>query len=154
MKYLPNFNPNCNNSLEWAADIEKQVESEILKISLNLSECKPIEKQSKLEIMQSQFEKEQVKLKRLYVLYSDGNDTVLEMIKSTEKSISEMKVKITEEEKNERNSQKKEVVYENIKKLADVWAHIDKKEKNNILKSIISRIVIVNGDVEIQLKNF
>lgn len=41
-----------------------------------------------------------------------------------------------------------------IKKLADVWAHIDKKEKNNILKSIISRIVIVNGDVEIQLKNF
>lgn len=104
--------------------------------------------------MQSQFEKEHVKLKRLYVLYSDGNDTVLEMIKNTEKSISEMKVKITEEEKNERNSQKKEVVYENIKKLADVWAHIDKKEKNNILKSIISRIVIVNGDVEIQLKNF
>ncbi len=154
MKYLPNFNPNCNNSLEWAADIEKQVESEILKISLNLSECKPIEKQSKLEIMQSQFEKEQVKLKRLYVLYSDGNDTVLEMIKNTEKSISDMKEKITEEEKNERNSQKKEVVYENIKKLADVWAHIDKKEKNNILKSIISRIVIVNGDVEIQLKNF
>lgn len=154
MKYLPNFNPDCNNSLEWAADIEKQVESEILKISLNLSECKPIEKQSKLEIMQSQFEKEQVKLKRLYVLYSDGNDTVLEMIKNTEKIIFEMKVKITEEEKNERNSQKKEVVYESIKKLADVWAHIDKKEKNNILKSIISRIVIVNGDVEIQLKNF
>ena len=95
-----------------------------------------------------------MKLKRLYVLYSDGNDTVLEMIKNTEKIIFEMKVKITEEEKNERNSQKKEVVYESIKKLADVWAHIDKKEKNNILKSIISRIVIVNGDVEIQLKNF
>lgn len=45
-----------------------------------------------------------------------------------------MKVKITEEEKNERNSQKKEVVYENIKKLADVWAHIDKKEKKQYIK--------------------
>ena len=43
MSYLPNYNPNCNNSLEWAEDIEKQVEDEILKISLNLSSHKPKE---------------------------------------------------------------------------------------------------------------
>lgn len=54
----------------------------------------------------------------------------------------------------QRNKQKKEFVYENIKKIADVWNNIDKKQKNMILKSIISKIVIVNGDIEIQLKNF
>lgn len=68
MSYLPNYNANCDNSLEWADDIEKQVEKEILKISLNLSSYKPKEKATKLEIMQSQLDKEQTKLKD-YTIY-------------------------------------------------------------------------------------
>lgn len=154
LDYLPNHNPNCNNSLEWADDIEKQVEEQILKISLDLSSYKPKEKETKLQIMQSQLDKEKVKLKRLYGLYAEGNDTVLEMIRDCEKSISGLKEKIGIESKNSVNTQKKEFVYENIKKIADVWDNIDKKQKNMILKSIISKIVIVNGDIEIQLKNF
>ena len=154
LNYLPNHNPNCNNSLEWAGEIEKQVEEQILKISLNLSSYKPKEKETKLQIMQSQLDKEKTKLKRLYVLYADGNDTVLEMIRDCEKSISGLKEKIGIENKNSVNTQKKEFVYENIKKIADVWDNIDKKQKNMILKSIISKIVIVNGDIEIQLRSF
>lgn len=152
--YLPNHNEYCNNSIEWADDIEKQVEEHILKISLDLSSYKPKEKETKLQIMQSQLDKEKTKLKRLYSLYADGNDTVLEMISDCEKSISELKGKIEIESKNSVNTQKKEFVYENIKKIADVWEGIDKKQKNMILKSIISKIVIVNRDIEIQLKNF
>ena len=76
------------------------------------------------------------------------------MIRDCEKSISELKEKIGIESKNSINTQKKEFVYESIKKIADVWDNIDKKQKNMILKSIISKIVIVNGDIEIQLKNF
>ena len=154
MSYLPNYNANCDNSLEWADDIEKQVEKEILKISLNLSSYKPKEKATKLEIMQSQLDKEQTKLKRLYSLYADGNDTVLEMIKESESLIKTMKANVLSESKNTANTQKKEFVYENIKKLADVWDNIDKKKKNMILKTIIDKIVIVNGNIEIQLKNF
>ena len=104
--------------------------------------------------MQSQLEKEQIKLKRLYNLYADGNDTVLEMIKELEAQIKEMKANIAAESKNAINTQKKEFVYENIKKLADIWDKVDKKQKNLILKTIIDKIVIVNGNIEIQLKNF
>lgn len=154
LDYLPNYNPNCNNSLEWADEIESQVEEQILKISLDLSSYKPKEKETKLQIMQSQLDKENTKLKRLYVLYADGNDTVLEMIRDCEKSISGLKEKIGIESKNSVNTQKREFVYENIKKIADVWNNIDKKQKNMILKSIISKIIIVNGDIEIQLKSF
>lgn len=154
MSYLPNYNASCNNSLEWADDIEKQVEEEVLKISLNLSSYKPKEKATKLEIMQSQLDKEQTKLKRLYSLYADGNDTVLEMIKESEALIKTMKANVLLESKNTADTQKKEFVYENIKKLADVWDNIDKKKKNMILKTIIDKIVIVNGNIEIQLKNF
>lgn len=152
--YLPNYNHDCNNSAEWAVDIERQVEEQILKISLDLSSYKPKEKETKLQIMQSQIEKEKNKLKRLYGLYAEGNDTVLEMIRDCETSIYELKEKISIESKNSVNTQKKEFVYENIKKIADVWGNIDKKQKNMILKSIISKIVVVNGDIEIQLKNF
>ena len=152
--YLPNHNADCDNSIEWADEIESQVEEQILKISLDLSSYKPKEKETKLQIMQSQLDKEKIKLKRLYGLYAEGNDTVLEMIRCCEKSISELKGKIEIESKSSVNTQKKEFVYESIKKIADVWENIDKKQKNMILKSIISKIVIVNRDIEIQLKNF
>lgn len=154
MSYLPNYSADCNNTLEWAADIERQVEDQILKISLDLSSYKPKEKATKLEIMQSQLDKEKTKLKRLYELYADGNDTVLEMIRSSEKELSDLEGRIKSEVKNSGNAQKKEFVYENIKKLADVWDRIDKKQKNMILKTIIDKIVVVNGNVEIQLKKF
>ena len=102
----------------------------------------------------SQLDKEQIQLKRLYNLYADGNDTVLEMIKESESLVKTMKANVLSESKSIANMQKKEFVYENIKKLADVWDNIDKKKKNMIFKTIIDKIVIVNGNIEIQLKNF
>ena len=91
MSYLPNYDANCNNSLEWATDIEKQVEEEIMKISLNLSSEKPISKQSKIEILQSQIKKEENRRKRLFNLYADGNDDVLDMIKQSDDTINSLK---------------------------------------------------------------
>lgn len=154
LSYLPNFDSGCNNKNVWADEIEQMVEEQILKISLDLSSYKPRAKETKLQIMQSQLDKEQAKLKRLYNLYAEGNDTVLDIIKDCEKNISEMKSSINAESKNSVNTQKKEFVYENVKKIADVWDNIDNKQKNSILKSIISKIIIVNENIEIQLKNF
>lgn len=154
MSYIPNYNENCDNEKTWADIVEKEVEDKILDISLNLANYKPVEKESKLEIMQSQLSKEEKKLKRMYTLYAEGNDTVLEMIRDIESNIEEMKDSIREEEKVEEKSNKKEYVYEKIKKLADVWGTIDKQSKNLLLKSIIEKVVLVNGKVEICIRNF
>lgn len=152
--YLPNYNKDCDNSIEWAANIEKQVEAEIMKISLNLSSQKPVAKQSKIEIIQSQIKKEENRRKRLFNLYADGNDDVLDMIKQSDDTISSLKEQLETELSSKEANKKKSVAYENIKKIADVWDNIDKRNKNMILKSIIDKIIIVNGDIEIQLKNF
>ncbi len=154
MSYLPNYNANCDNSLEWAADIEKQVEEEIMKISLNLSSEKPVAKQSKIEILQSQIKKEENRRKRFFNLYADGNDDALASIKETNNTIKNLKEQLENEISNANINKKKSVTYKNIKKIADVWDSIDKRDKNTILKSIIDKIVIVNGNIEIQLKNF
>lgn len=153
LHYLPNHNPNCNNTLEWASDIEKAVEDEILLISANISDYKPRVKESKLEILQGQLEKEQTKRKRLYNLYAEGNDDVIGMIKEIEKVIEDIRKQIKEESAIETNKTRQNV-FKNIKNLADIWEDIDKKQKNMLLKSIIEKIVISNGNIEIKLKDF
>ena len=63
-------------------------------------------------------------------------------------------VGLTEEEKKEANKPDKSFVYDNIKKIADVWDNIDKTQKNKILRIIIDKVVIVNDDVKIFLRDF
>ena len=87
----------------------------------------------------------------MYGVYAEGNDTVVEVIGDLEKESDAIKAKIQEEEKSETKTEKK-IRYEEIKKIADVWQNIDKKNKNLVLKSIIDKVVIVNGDIEIRLK--
>lgn len=153
LKHLPNYNENCTNGHMWADEIESQVEAEILKISVNIS--KPTQKKElKSKIIEINLQKEQDKLKRLYELYAEGNDTVLEMIKEKESRIVELKNELKKEYAQEIKTPSQDFVYENIKRLADVWEHIDKPNKNKILKSVISRINIVNTNIEIILNDF
>lgn len=57
MSYIPNYDENCDNSIEWSDEIEEQVEKEIIRISLDLSSYKPKEKETKLDIMRFQLKK-------------------------------------------------------------------------------------------------
>ena len=68
-------------------------------------------------------------------------------------AIEELKQDIVKESAIETDNVRKKV-FENIKNLADIWADIDKKQKNMLLKSIIEKIVISNGNIEIRLKDF
>ena len=78
---------------------------------------------------------------------------VLDMIRNEEEEVQRMEDNVRECEKSQ-NPTRETIAYKNVKRLADVWDQIDKPEKNKILKSIIDKVVIVNGDVEIQLQRF
>ena len=150
--YIPNWNPNCRNSVSRAEDIEKAVEEQILQISLNLKFddlSNPVEK---IDIISDEIETTKNKLKRLYSIYADGNDTVVEMITELEDKVKSLKQQISQEQNTEENQTKKMQKYESIKKVADVWEHIDNKNKNKILKSIIDKITIVNDEITITLR--
>lgn len=154
MSKLPNYNPNCNNTLEWAVDIEKQVEDKILEISLNIDSISKEKKVDILEVLNGKLESVNNKLKRMYNLYAEGNDTIIEAIQELEKQKSEIKEDIEEElKKNIAKTNRAETIKE-IKKIADVWERIDKKGKNLVLKSIIDKIMVDKGNIEIRLKNF
>lgn len=153
-RHLPNWNPNCNNSAVWAEDVEKAVESQILSISLNLSSSPQQESQKKSAIVERSIEQEKARVKRLYEIYSEGNDTVIEIIKEKEEHIRSLKAQLEKEYALENRAPSKNLVYEKIKTLADVWDALSKQEENGILKIIIEKIVIVNGKVDIYLRDF
>lgn len=154
LDYLPNFDHNCNNTLEWATDIERQVEEKIVEISLNIDSIAAEKEVDMLTILNQQLESVNSKLKRMYILYAEGNDTIVETISELESQKRDIRENIEKEERKKKNSHKKEETVKEIKKIADVWEHIDNEKKNKILKSIVEKIVIVNGDIEILLKNF
>lgn len=154
MSKLPNYNPNCDNTLEWAVDIEKQVEDKILEISLNIDNISKEKKVDIMEVLNGKLESVNNKLKRMYNLYAEGNDTIIETIQELEKQKSEIKEDMEEElKKNIAKTNRAETIKE-IKKIADVWERIDKKGKNLVLKSIIDKIMVHKGNIEIRLKNF
>ena len=155
LKRLPRYNPNCDNDLFFARDIEKEVEKQILEISLNLN-IKDLDNQneSKSQILEKQLETLKTKLKRLYVLYSEGNDTVLDLIEELKEEENELKSEIEKLKETENNIPELKKKYDEIKKIADVWDHINNQNKNNILKSIIDKIIIYKDYIEIKLKNF
>ena len=107
-----------------------------------------------MEVLNGKLESVNNKLKRMYNLYAEGNDTIIETIQELEKQKSEIKEDIEEElKKNIAKTNRAETVKE-IKKIADVWERIDKKGKNLVLKSIIDKIMVDKGNIEIRLKNF
>lgn len=152
--YIPNYNPDCKNLLYWSEDIDKQVEEKIKQISLNFKMDYLKEKEDVVTILEKQLESVKTKLKRLYGIYADGNDTVVEMITELEEESKCIKNKILEESSKGQTDSEKKLRYEEVKKIADVWEHIDKKTKNKLLKSIVEKVVIVNNDIEIHLKSY
>ena len=111
-------------------------------------------KEDKVCVLEKQLENVKSKLKRLYGIYADGNDTVVEMITDYEKEIERIKQGIIEEQEKKGNTKDKIIQYENIKKIADIWENVSNQDKNMILKSIVEKITIVNGDIAIYLKDF
>ena len=154
LKHLPNHNPKCDNTLSWADEIEKQVEEKILEISLSMSLNDLDKKDGKAEIYRERLEKLKAKVKRLYMMYADGNDTVVEMITELEEEIKKVKKDLEKEENKNPGKEDKKTYLDKIKKVADIWNDVDNKTKNNVLKSIIEKIIIINGNIEINLKEF
>lgn len=152
--YLPNYNPDCDNSAEWADEIEYEVEKAITQIALNVDGLRKQKEESLVDILEKQLESCNTKLKRLYGIYAEGNDTIIDTIRELEEQKKELKEKLCKEFEQSTNKNKQEETITNIKKIADIWEGADKKQKNTILKSIIDKILIVNGNIEIQLKNF
>lgn len=135
---------NCDNVKPIAKNIEKEVEYYFKQFIINIENEKKIKKNN-VDIINDALLRNKSKLKRLYHLYGENqNSNLLEVISEQEQTIKDLETQLQEEKANNHSKN-----IDNIKKIADVWNDLSIKEKNKILKQCVEKIVINGDDISI-----
>lgn len=143
----------CSNSVLVAKNVESEVEDYFKLFAINLEESgkNTIDKVTSIE---KAIKSANAKIKKMYEMYFDRqSDNLLEMISEEENKLKGLKNEL-EAEKNSAKSQLSADKINQIKRIADIWENIDRREKNKILKECVEKVVLTNGDIEIFFRTF
>lgn len=143
--------PNCDNEKAWAEDVEYIVVDAILKRSMKArteSEQQSPEK-SALDVLNGQLVSHKRKLSRLYGLYSDGDDTLLEEITRQKDAIDRVEREI--EREREAGSIAKEIAKkrERIKDVKELWPLLSGADRRKLVLLFVDRVTVTNSSVDI-----
>ncbi len=143
--------PNCDNDKVWAKDVEHAVISNLLRLSLRIRAEKPREKSADaLSLLAGQLEACQKRLKRLYTLYSDADDDALKSAIDEQKAHREQLLRqIADERARGAVSERLRRTRQTIERLADIWDDLSQKERQNILRRCVEKVVVTHGNVEV-----
>ena len=135
-------NPLCKAERVWADEVEAEVIRDLYSMSMINTEIKEEKRKSEVPRLER-------KLKRLYELWSDGDEALIKVIEDTRKKLitakkEEETFRLEESRRAERSAVSREI--SNIK---DVWKRLETREKRALLRSIIDRIVISSGKINI-----
>ncbi len=137
--------PLCKSENVWADEAEDAVLRDIFSMSL---EENTDEKEIKKE-KTSKVNRLEKKLVRLYDLWSEGDGALMKVIDDTKKKLESAK----KEEKALLEREKKKSRLEDSKKkitgVSDLWDTLDMREKRAIIRSVVERIVISSGKINI-----
>jgi len=147
--------PNCDNLKTWASELEDVVISDLFAFSFkhnkNKKDVSP--KESVLEVLHRQYDEIAKKIKRLYHLYSESeDDLLLETIDENRKKLGDMQKQIDLEQ--DRNLQTNRIIQiqNQLSSLKEAWQHMSQKEKKNIIKTCIDKIIITDTNIGIFYK--
>lgn len=135
--------PNCSAERVWADEVESEVISDIFSLGIEKEES---EKRT-VEVRES--EKLERKLKRLYELWSEGNDTLIGVIKDCEERLARARKKEEKQKEKEKEEEKRQEAIGQIKGIKDLWDGLDMREKRAIVRSVVDKVVIFDGKINI-----
>lgn len=147
--------PNCDNGKPWADELEEVVLHDLFHMaqkdidSMDGADAS----MTPLELFQSQYDALEKKLKRLYHLYAtDGNDVLLSAIDELRESMDVLRTKIQIESERsvwQRNLQRTK---EELKNVQALWPNMSVQEKQNILRSVVDKIVVTDSGIHVDYK--
>ncbi len=140
---------NCTNEKVWADEVEKAVTEDLLSLSYELtaSSVPEADIEKTLEIKKEQCEK---KLKRLYKLFSEGeDDTLLSAIKEAKNELSKAEKALGSEKAKKAEQKFAETKRKSLKNLKDTWPYMTETEKRNIVRSLIEKVTVTRDNVRI-----
>lgn len=142
--------PDCQNEGIWAEEIEDIVLNDLFSISVKENTKKEPDEKSVLDILRENQKKLEMKLKRLYSLYGDGDDeTLIDTINEVKKDLKTLKDEIEKEENERLVSQKGKELKKRLKTLKESWEYMTKDEQRKIVSDCVSKIVATDKEVNI-----
>lgn len=142
--------PNCSNEKLWADEIEAAVTEDLLSLSYKIekNEFPAADVMLSLKTKKEQCEK---KLKRLYKLYSEAEDEVLlSAISEAKKELGKADKALTEEKTRNEETKRHANKRKKLETLKDTWEYMTAKERRNVVRSLVSRVVAEPGKVKIE----
>ena len=146
---------DCDNFKHWAGDVESIVTNDLFSFALKQKQIDDAETttQGVLDILKNRYDEESKKLKRLYNLYSEGdNDILLEAIEDAQKKLADIQKQITAEQERDVLTNKIKDVKKTLETLKETWEYMTKQEQKNIVRSCVEKIVITYDEVEVFYK--
>lgn len=141
--------PDCDNEKVWADEVEDAVIKDIFTLSLADSGIKS-ETFDEMSFLLKQRTVLQQKIRRLYELYAkDGDEMLLDMLSEQKKQLKDTEIKISSLQENAKKREEELSTKEYIKDIKDAWKYMQNREKQTVLRRLIDKIIITNGDVDI-----
>ena len=139
--------PNCKAERIWADEVELYLLDDLFSMQLKKDkkgDCYQVKP------LQNKLKKLEKKLQRLYGIYADGDDTVLEVIRQIKTEIQECRELIEEAERKRVLQQERSSTIENAERLSEIWDTLTDEEKKRIVKSVVERITVYPEKIEIR----
>jgi site-specific DNA recombinase len=145
--------PECSQKKVWAEDVEEEVIKAIFDLKNRQVNTPDIRDNSNLiaDLNKQRGDMER-KIKNLYSLYADSEDSMLiETINEHKKKLEGINKRIEIEMKQNSLKISRDKLNKTLNSLEIKWEHMDTKEKQIILRSLIEKIVITDDEVEVRL---
>ena len=143
----------CNNYKIWADELEDAVKNDLFTIADKDIEDEREERKDASEFIDGQISRLNKRLKNLYNLYSDSEDDALtEAIGEIKKELDRAKKRKAELDREKHELSSIMEIRSGLKNVSDTWDYMTLKEKQNVLRSLIEKIVVTYDKTDIYYK--
>ncbi|MBE6637744.1 MAG: recombinase family protein [Ruminococcaceae bacterium] len=145
----------CRNGKMWADELEQTVIEDLFSMSSKRleNESEDEHRGDARELFEKQMDRLSRKLKNLYHLYGDSGDQALtETIEDTKRDLEAVKERLLAYEAENQSSQARQVALTELNNAEKAWDYMTQAEKQNVLRSMIERIVVTYDRVEVYYK--
>ena len=146
--------PDCTQEYVWADEVEDAVAEDLFRFSAEKTLDPGSEaERGVLELLEQQLLRADKKLKRLYSLYSEGEDEALrETVAEQKKETAAIREKLELEKNRKALSKRRKKTLDRISSLKEVWHVMTPMEKRAVVDQVIERVVVTGQTLQIEYK--
>ena len=144
---------DCEQPKLWVDEVEDIVIKRLLSLKEERREMTPVDyNSSAIELLTYQKEEIEKKIKRLYNLYSESTDELLlETINENKIHLEKINNKLKNELKQQNIIAMRRTIKDAVDNLDSQWDYMTQKEKQALVRTLVSKVIIIDEMVKVEL---